>query len=168
MHQRIVPAGVGNLWDRLRAAWETAVAAAEEYHAAHYTPARSRLDEAVGPLPPCTHVITATSGRACTYKIDINADWPPFPAFDPLREKQQALRDWFARSAECERHPDWVEASRQMDALWEVEDAARSAMMTEPAPDGTAFALKVQLALGNDEMWDSDREALLSDLARLV
>lgn len=87
------------------------------------------------------------------------------------REAQAAIdayKSWQERIWENERNPRWNAVRDRMDALWVVEDRSRAALMLEPAPDAAALSVKVQLAMGNDEIWDADRTALLADANRLT
>lgn len=157
-------------WDALRLRWERASEAAAKYHERAYTPARDRLEAFTGKCPPLHFDVTALSGQSVRQKVHPRTRSPfSVPHWNKQHDELADAWDaWMKRSAEGEARDGWQAISEKMDDLWSEEDRARNAMINEPAPHAKALALKVQLALGNDDLWDGDREALLADAARLA
>jgi hypothetical protein len=156
-------------WDTLRAQWNDAADAADQYWQIVYQPARERIEAFTGVTPPL-HFRDNADGCEIHWKVHPHRR---SPFGDPVLDKRHddmadRWNEWMARSNEAERDPGWQQISENMDRLWEDEHRARNALINEPAPDGAALALKVQLALGNDELWDGDREALLADVSRMA
>lgn len=160
-------AAIPRRWDILRARYEAAVAAADFYNAGPYAKARDRLCTKLGDKPPTSYIIPTSDRKGIEVKIFREGDFPPFPQYDRAREMQLALNAWMTRWLELEKEP-WVEGpSTKMDKLYDKEAQAREALMEEPAPDATALAYKVHLALANEEIWANEREAITADAARL-
>lgn len=156
-------------WDVLRKHWNDAAEAADQYWQNVYQPAVKRLEAFTGPTP-ALHFLDSAEGCEIRWKVHPNKRSPfGHPSLDKRHDDMaDRWNEWMARSAEAERQPGWQSASDNMDRLWGDEHRARNALVNEPAPDGQALALKLQLALGNDELWDADREALMADAARLA
>lgn len=156
-------------WDVLRKQWDDANDVADGYWQDVYQPARKRIEAFTG-AAPALHFLDNADGCEIHWKVHPRRR-SPFK--DPVLDKRHddmadQWNEWRARSNEAERDPAWQHISENMDRLWDEEHRARNALVNEPAPDGTALALKIQLAFGNDEIWDGDREALLADASRMA
>lgn len=155
-------------WETLRKQWNDAAETADQYWQSIYQPARKRIEAFTG-ATPALHFVDDADGCAIHWKVHPRRR-SPFgdPALDKRHDDMaDRWNEWMSRSDQAERDPVWQHVSQNMDRLWDDEHRARNALVNEPAPDGAALALKVQLALGNDELWDGDREALFADAARL-
>lgn len=165
------PAGAAEAvqrWDMLYAQYLAACDAAATYCEGEYKQARQAFDAAVGPCPPMTFAVKTMGGGAGVVRIDPHFDYLTVPVRKREHEMQQAYRAWRDRRQQVDADPEWQRIGHYADALWAVEDQARTALMNEPAPDARALAIKVQLALANDELWDADRDALIADTARFA
>jgi hypothetical protein len=160
---------VTSRWNILQKQWNDAAEAADQYWQHVYQPARKRIEAFTGATPDL-YFLDDSNGGGIRWKVHPRRR---SPFGDPVLDKRHddmadRWNEWMARSAEAERQPDWQNVSEHMDRLWDSEHLARNALVNEPAPDGAAFALKVQIAMGNDHVWDGDREALIADAARLL
>lgn len=157
-------------WETLRQRWEIACEASADYYERTYKPARQRLAAFTGECPPLHFNITAKSGRTVRHEVHPRTR-SPF-SVSHWNERHDELADawdaWMTRSKEGESRHGWQTISAKMDELDGCECRTRTAMFNEPAPHAQAFALKVQLALGNEELWDCDRAALLADAQRMA
>jgi hypothetical protein len=158
-------------WTALRASWEAASEVANRYYERVYKAEHERINAIIGKEPPLWFEHTAKSGRVARYPVDPESDgagiYPPIYR-EMHRDAANAYIAWRARYARADNDCRWKPVAERMDALWDAEDQARKRLFTEPAPHAAALALKVELALGNDELWDCDREALLADTKRLA
>jgi len=157
-------------WEALRVRWENAAKTAEEYYDRTYKPALKRLEAFTGKCPPLHFDITAASGQSVRHKVHPRQRSPfSVPQWNQQHDEMADAFDlWMRRSAEAEAMHGWQAISATMDDLDSREYLARNAMVNEPAPHAKALALKVQLALGNDDLWDGDRAAILADAARMA
>lgn len=158
-------------WEALRIRWESASEAADSFYERNYQPDRKRIDTLVGKTPPFWFEHTNQSGRTARYMVDPSVENAGFitPICNDLHRKAaDAWNEWRDRNIRAEAEPRWASISKRMDDLWGAEDTARKALFAEPAPHGAALALKVKLALGNDDLWDCDREALLADAQKMA
>ena len=156
-------------WNVLRKQWNDAADVADQYWQNVYQPARKQIEAFTG-ATPALHFRDSADGCEIHWKVHPRRR---SPFGDPVLDKRHddmadRWNEWMERSAEAERDPVWQRVSENMDRLWDDEHRARNALVAEPAPDGTALALKIQLALGNDEIWDADRESLLADASRMA
>jgi len=160
----------GNRWETLRQRWEIACEVAADYYERIYKPARQRLEAFTGESPPLHFNITAKNGQTVRHEVHSRTR-SPF-SVPNWNERHDELADawdaWMKRSNEAESRHGWQTISAKMDDLDGCEYQTRNAMFNEPAPHAEALALKVQLALGNDELWDCDRAALLADAQRMA
>ena len=158
-------------WSALRLRYEQAAHVADDYWRRAYEPGMARLNVIDEEQPPLWFEHRATNGQVGRFRVDPKLTAPAFPS--PLLNDLHAAaattwNEWYKRRCHAELETEWSGIAQRMDQLWSVEDAARSALMKEPAPNAAALALKVKLALDNDELWVSDRKALVADLERLV
>ncbi len=90
------------------------------------------------------------------------------PVLDKLHDDAAAAWiAWSERDAGSKHDPRWRQVQDRMTALFEVEEVARSRLMAEPAPHAAALAMKLKLALGDFDLSEPDRLALLADAERL-
>lgn len=156
-------------WNMLRARYEQAAADVRAFDETIHQPARDRVDAIVGPRPPLWFEHTARSGQTARFAVIANGCSPYVgPPYQQLHDAALARwQAWNARDEAASSDPHWRAIDAKMARLWDVEGAARIALMAEPAPDGTALAFKVHVALTNDELWDEDRSVLVDDARRL-
>lgn len=166
----IAPAGAtpASAWARAEARYSAACKAASQYFEAVYQPLWKRFEEACGPQPPMLADITFGNGSTRQYRFDRTTEWPPSRTYDPGRDAQRIYFEWSDRSRKLERDPAWSAASEELDRLYDMEYAARKALMATPAPDQRALAFKVRLALENEDFLSIDREHLLADATRTL
>ncbi len=160
--------GAVRRWDMLYARYLAACDAAATYCEGDYKRAQEAFDAAVGPCPPMSFTEKTMGGGVGVVRIDPHLDYLAVPVRKREHEMQQAYRAWRDRRQQVDADPEWQRIVHHADALWAVEDQARTALMNEPAPDAQALAIKVQLALANDELWDTDRTALIADAGRIA
>ena len=156
-------------WNILRQQWNDAADVADQYWQKVYQPARKRIENFTGPTP-ALHFLDSADGCEVRCKVHTRRR---SPFGDPVLDRRHddmadRWNEWMDRTATAERNPVWQRVSENMDRLWGDEHRARNALVNEPAPDASALALKVQLALGSDELSDDDRKALLVDAQRMA
>jgi hypothetical protein len=125
-------------WDRLRREFEAASATVERYENATYLPAMKDFNRQEGKAPPFV------------------SDGPGRVAYELHRMRVERL--WETTG--------FTVISDRMRALDDAEWQARRAMMAEPAPDATALAYKVRLAMAEPEIWADEGEAIRADAAK--
>jgi len=163
-------ASAADRWDMLRAEFERAADTALTYHETVYQVERARVDAMAGEQPPLWFEHTARSGQTARFAVVPGKQFPfASPLLDRLHDEAAAKWEaWRERDDRAERDPRWLAVDAEMARLWDIENDARVALMHEPAPHGRALALKVQLAIANDDLWDEDRAALLEDVRRMA
>ncbi|WP_288413099.1 hypothetical protein [uncultured Sphingomonas sp.] len=163
-------ANAADRWEILHARFERAAEAALTFHETVYQVERERIDAMAGEQPPLWFEHTTRSGQTARFAVVPGKQFPfASPLLDRLHDEAAANWEaWRERDDRVERDPRWLAVDREMSRLWDVENDARVALMHEPAPHGRALALKVQLAIANDDLWDEDRVALLEDVRRMA
>jgi len=158
-------------WTVLRADWEAASEVANSFYERVYKAEHQRINAIIGKQPPLWFEYTAKSGQVVRHPVDPKSDgsgiYPP-TSREMHRDAAEAFNAWRDRYARADNDRRWKPVADHMDALWEAEEQARKRLFAEPAPHAAALALKVQLALRGDELWDCDREALLADTKRFA
>jgi hypothetical protein len=160
---------ITNRWDELLARYEASANAASAYWEHTYQPQCERIDAMVGKMPSLWIEHRTASGECFRVNVDPLCTDPPQTFL--VEERREVIRkwtEWSDRYRGIDRDPAFASVTVRMDELWAVEDSARTALMDEPAPTVRALAIKVKLAFANDEMWETDRDALLVDVARLT
>lgn len=163
------PASAAPRWDALRTKYEAASATALLYYERVFEPEQERILSSVGRQPPLSFEHMARSGQVATFAV-VPAARSPFamPALDKLHDDAAAAWNaWSERDAGSKHDPRWRQAQDRMTTLFEVEEVARSRLMAEPAPHAAALAMKLKLALGDFDLSERDRLALLADAERL-
>lgn len=158
-------------WTVLRANWEAASEIANSYYELVYKAEHERINAIIGKQPPLWFEYITKNGQVARYPVDPKSDGSGIypPTYREIhRNAADAFNAWKDRYARADNDRRWKPVAERMDALWDAECQARKRLFAEPAPYAAALALKVQLALGDDELWDCDREALLADAKRLA
>lgn len=136
--QPALAGSIGRRWDQLRRDFEAATSTVERYENTTYMPAWEDFKRLEGKAPPYV------------------SDGPGRVAYELHCMRAERLWETTGFTAVADRMRDLD------DAQWR----ARELMMAEPAPDATALAYKVRLAMAEPEMWANEGEAIRADAAR--
>ncbi|MCI4653889.1 hypothetical protein [Sphingomonas aquatilis] len=155
-------------WAKAEARYNAACKAACDYFEAVYDPMWKEIDAKSGPRPPRFVEVFAKDGASVKYPTTADVEYPPFPSYDHCRAAQKLSSEWYEKRIALEAEPFRAAISDELDRLYEVEFAARKALMETRPPNQRAMALKIRLALEDGDFLPDDREHLLADASRIL